>query len=300
MRPLKRKGIACRRSRRLFAPLCLFAKLVQTAPVGYTFSMPNIEKHPAGAFCWIELATTDQESAKKFYCGLFGWTVEDSPIGPGDFYSMFRLNGNTTGAGCTLRKEQREQGVPPHWGVYMEVAVADDAVAKAAKLGGTVSAPAFDVMDVGRMGVLQDPTGADFCVWQSKKHSGMGVTGEDNAFCWADLSTPDPAKAGAFYEGLFGWTMVKDEKDPSGYLHIKNGEGFIGGIPPVAHRPPGSPAHWMIYFQAADVEKSAARAAQLGGKILMPPRKMENVGDMAIVSDPQGAVFALFRSSRKG
>src|SRR5512140_3185994 len=133
--------------------------------------MAHIEKHLPGAFCWIELATTDQESAKKFYCDLFGWTVDDSPMGPGDFYSMFRLNGHATGAGCTLRKEQRAQGVPPHWGVYMEVAGADDAVAKAAKLGATVLAPGFDVMDVGRMGILQDPTGAVFCVWQSQSRS---------------------------------------------------------------------------------------------------------------------------------
>jgi len=182
--------------------------------------------------------------------------------------------------------------------VYMTVTNADQAATKAAQAGGTVLAPAFDVMDVGRMAVVQDPTGANFCLWQAKNSPGMAVRGEDNAFCWADLSSPDPARAGKFYADLFGWKIVSDEKDPSGYLHIKNGEDFIGGIPPATHRNPNAPPHWLIYIQVADVEAAAAKAGQLGAKIFMPPRKMENVGTMAILADPQGAVFALFKSAR--
>ena len=56
--------------------------------------------------------------------------------------------------------------------------------------------------------------------------------------------------------------------------------------------------HWLVYFQVADVEAATAKVAQLGGKVLMPPRKMENVGTWSIVADPQGAVFSLFKSAR--
>ena len=82
--------------------------------------MANIDKHPAGSFCWVELATTDQNAAKTFYTSLFGWAVEDSPMGPDDFYSMFKLSGRNTGAAYTMRKEQRAQGVPPNWMLYIE------------------------------------------------------------------------------------------------------------------------------------------------------------------------------------
>jgi uncharacterized protein len=260
--------------------------------------MGNIDKHPSGSFCWFELATTDQNAAKKFYTSLFGWSVEDNPIGPDDFYSMFKLEGRDTGAAYTMRKEQRAQGVPPHWMLYISVPSADDAVAQAAQLGGTVLAPAFDVMEIGRMAVIQDPTGAIFSVWQPKLHSGTAIAGADGTVCWADLSTPDPARAQQFYSSLFGWELMKDPKDPSGYIHIKNGEHFIGGIPPAEHRNPNSPPHWLLYFQAADAEAATGKAAQLGGKVLMPPRKMENVGTWSIVADPQGAVFALFKSGK--
>jgi len=259
--------------------------------------MAHFEKHEPGAFCWFELATTDQNAAKKFYTSLFGWSVDDSPIGPGDFYSMFKLDGRNAGAAYTMRKEQRAQGVPPHWMLYISVPNADEAVTKAAHLGGTVLAPAFDVVDIGRMAVIQDPTGAIFSLWEPKKHHGVGIGGVDNTVCWADLSTPDPERVGKFYSGLFGWELTKDPKDPSGYLHIKNGEHFIGGIPPAEHRDKHIPPHWLLYFQVADAKAATEKATQLGGKVLMPLMTMEKVGTWSIVADPQGAVFALFKAA---
>src|SRR5271157_1055422 len=117
--------------------------------------MAHIDHHPVGSFCWIELATTDQNAAKSFYSSLFGWDPQDSPMGPDEFYTMFKLEGRDAAAGYTLRPDQRAQGVPPHWMPYVAVANADQAVNKVKQLDGTVLAPAFDVMDFGRMAVLQ-------------------------------------------------------------------------------------------------------------------------------------------------
>jgi predicted enzyme related to lactoylglutathione lyase len=260
--------------------------------------MAEAHNHPAGSFCWIELSTIDQDAAKKFYSTLLGWTVNDNPMGPGEVYTIFRLNGRDVAAGYTMNKQERATHVPPHWNLYIAVDNADESAAKAAKAGGHVMSPPFDVMDVGRMAVVQDPTGAAFCLWQAKKHSGLAAVGEDGAFCWADLSTPDPQRAGRFYGDLFGWKLETGQNDPSGYLHIKNGDKHIGGIPPAAYRPAGAPAHWMLYFQTAGVETSTEKAKQLGAKVHMSPQKMEGVGTWSIVSDPQGATFALFQSAR--
>lgn len=260
--------------------------------------MANVENHPAGTFSWIELATSDQAAAKKFYSSLFGWTANDNPMGPEDLYTIFQLNGRDAAAAYTLRKEEKDLHIPPHWNLYISVDNADASAAKAGQAGGTVLAPPFDVMDIGRMAVIQDPTGAAFCIWQAKKHSGMRVHGENGTFCWADLSTPDPGRGGKFYSDLLGWKLEKGENDPSGYLHIKNGDHYIGGIPPAEHRPPQAPAHWMIYFMVGDVEASTEKAQGLGAKVYMPPRKMAGVGTWAVLADPQGAVFALFKSDR--
>ena len=92
---------------------------------------------------------------------------------------------------------------------------------------------------------------------------------------------------------------MRDEKDPSGYVHIKNGEHHIGGIPPRAHRKPGVPPHWLAYFQVDDVDTVSKNAAAMKAKLLLPPMSMEGVGRMAVIADPQGAVFAVFKSARQ-
>ena len=260
--------------------------------------MPHVDKHPAGEFCWLELATSDQTAGKKFYADLFGWNINDMPMGPAEVYTIFRVDGRDVAAACTLQKDEAAVGVPPHWTIYIAVDNADQSAAKASSLGGKVLAPAFDVFDAGRMAVIQDPTGAVFCLWQAKRNTGLGITGDPNAFCWADLNTPDAARAKQFYSSLFGWQIVTGDHDTSGYLHIKNGENFIGGIPPAQHRDPKAPPHWMSYFYSSDVDASVSKAQSLGAKVYAPPMTIEGAGRMAVLADPQGAVFALFKSAR--
>ena len=258
----------------------------------------NIERQTPGSFCWIELHTSDQNAAKTFYAALFGWEPHDNPMGPNDFYTEFKLQGREAAAACTLRPEHRAQGVPPHWAIYIAVENADAATAKAGQLGGKILAPAFDVMDAGRMAIIQDPTGAQFCVWQANKNTGIRIANVHGTLCWAELSTPDVKRASDFYSSLFGWQIAADPKDPSGYLHIKNGEHFIGGVPPSKYRQPGTPPHWMAYFLADDVDASAAKAKEMGANFYVPPMTVEGVGRMAVIADPQGAVFAIFKSAR--
>jgi predicted enzyme related to lactoylglutathione lyase len=258
--------------------------------------MRHIDKHPPGAFCWLELSTTDQNAAKGFYSSLLGWASQDFPMGPNDFYTMFQLEGRDTAAAYTMRPEQRSQGVPPHWMIYIAVESADDAASRVPQLGGKLLAPPFDVYDVGRMAVVQDPTGAVFALWQPKSHAGTGISGVPGTLCWADLMTPDPARAKEFYTGLFGWRIIKGENDPSGYLHIANGEKFIGGIPPANFRDPNVPPHWLVYFLVANCDETAAKAKELGAKTHLAPMTIEKVGRMAILADPQGAVFAIIQA----
>jgi len=261
--------------------------------------MAHIDKYTPGSFCWFELATSDQNAAKSFYGTLFGWTPDDMPMGPGEFYTMFKLEGRDAGAAYTLRPDMKAQGIPPHWDIYMSVASADDTAAKIAQAGGKVIAPPFDVFDVGRMAVAMDPTGAAFCIWQEKRHYGAGISGVPGTFCWADLSTKDVAAAAKFYSDVFGWQIAPGEHDNSGYLHIKNGENFIGGVPPAEHQNPNAPPHWMLYFYVTSVADSTAKAKELGANVYMGPVTIDKVGDMSVIADPQGAAFALFTPAPK-
>ena len=124
--------------------------------------MAEFTAHVPGTFSWAELATTDQKNGVQFYRTLFGWDLKEEPIGPDDMYSIFMMRGKEVAAAYTMRAEERAHGAPPHWNLYVTVANVEDSVKRAESLGGKVLAPPFDVMDAGRMAILQDPNRGHF------------------------------------------------------------------------------------------------------------------------------------------
>ena len=257
--------------------------------------MPNIDTHANGSFCWFELGTSDPNAAKNFYSAVFGWKIDDKPMGPSFTYTIFKLEDRDVAGGYQLMPDMVASGVPPHWMIYVQSADVDATAAKCKELGGAVMSPPMDVADLGRMVTLQDPSKAVISVWQPKKHTGSRITGVSGSFCWADLSSQSPDLAVPFYESLFGWKMVRSENPDDKYLHIKAGEQMIGGVVPADRRDPKMPSHWLSYFQVTDCDATAAKATSNGGTLLFGPMTMEKVGRMAYVADPQGAIFALFQ-----
>src|SRR5262245_37142792 len=120
--------------------------------------MSVVTKHEPGSFCWPELATSDSAGAKAFYRGLFGWDGNDSHAGLDMNDMMLQKAGKSVGALYQMGPQM--QGMPPHWNIYVAVASADAAAKKAKDLGGKILMEPFDVMDVGRMAVIQDKQGA--------------------------------------------------------------------------------------------------------------------------------------------
>jgi predicted enzyme related to lactoylglutathione lyase len=249
------------------------------------------ESYTPGTFSWSDLATTDPEGAKAFYGELFGWEAEDMPVGDGVFYSMMRRDGRNAAAIAPQPQQQREAGVPPIWQSYVTVESADATAERVKELGGTVHAPAFDVLEAGRMAVLQDPQGAFFLAWEPRRHIGAGVVNAPGALAWNELNTTDIEAAGAFYSGVFGWTISPFEGSPEPYLAIKNGEGNNGGIRPASS--PGMPPAWLVYFGIEDLDAALESIERLGGAKHAGPIDI-GMARIAVVADPQGAVFALY------
>jgi uncharacterized protein len=247
----------------------------------------------AGSFSWTDLATTDQDAAKAFYMQLFGWEAEDMPAGEGIVYSMMQLAGKYVAAIAPQPEQQRDAGVPPTWQSYITVESADEALARAGELGGTVHAGAFDVFDAGRMGVVQDPQGAYFLVWQPKRHIGAGLVNAPGALTWNELATTDLEAAAQFYGDLFSWSTEPIGEEGMPYLMITRTDSEQnGGMRPVM--PPGTPPHWLVYFGTENADASVRRVGELGGSTLVGPIDIAQ-GRIAVVQDPQGGVFALFQ-----
>lgn len=248
-------------------------------------------QYTPGTFSWTDLTTTDQAAAKEFYASLFGWQSNDLPVGDDFFYSMQLVGDQVVAAISPQPEQQREMGAPPVWNSYVTVESADAAVERAKELGATVHAPAFDVMQAGRMAVIQDPQGAFFEVWEPRENIGAGLVNAPGAMCWNELQTTDIDAAAAFYRDLFGWTAEPFEASPDPYLIIKNGERSNGGIRPLGQE--GVPPHWLVYFAIDDIDAGLARAQELGGTKLAGPIDI-GVAKIGVVQDPQGAVFALY------
>jgi len=249
-------------------------------------------QYAPGTFCWSELSTSDLEGAKSFYAGLFGWQAIDNPVPGGGVYSMQNLAGKPVAAIAPQPEQQRAARVPALWNSYVSVESADAAADKAKALGAAVHAPPFDVMDVGRMAVIQDPQGAFFMLWQPRSNIGAGLVNAPGAMVWNELRSPDLDGSAAFYSGLFGWTIDRREGTAMGvYLGIKNGEANNGGI--AALTPPGTPPHWLVYFGVEEVEDALAKVAALGGSTLLGATDIE-IAKIAVVADPAGAAFAIY------
>ena len=250
--------------------------------------MQVVKSYPNNMFCWVDLATTDVDAAKEFYGSLFGWSYFDMPTPLGYHYSLCQIDGYNVAGMSILPQEMMDQGIPPVWSSYIKHDDVDSVVAKAVAAGGTEAMPAMDVMESGRMAVIQDPTGAMVGVWQPRNHIGAQLVNMPNALVWNELQTKDVDTALSFYGTVFGWGH---DSDPNGYHLFKLGERMQAGMLKMDDSWGEMPPSWAPYFMSADIEATAAKATELGGVIHVPPTDTGTVGRFAVIGDPQGGVF---------
>lgn len=272
--------------------------------------MPEQDRYIPGVPCWIDTTQFDPEAAVAFYGELFGWEFEDvmPPGAPGKYF-IARIRGEDVAAVGS----QMEGSPPPAvWNTYVWVESADDTATKVRSAGGTVLMEPFDVGESGRMAVCADPEGAAFCAWQPKEHRGAAIVNEHASLNFNVLNTRDLDGAASFYGSVFGWEVLDAGGAPmwalAGYGDFlerrtpgmranmaemgapERFEDVVAGITPLAEDQADVPAHWAVTFAVDDADAIAARATELGGRVIVPPFDAPWVR-MTIVADPQGATF---------
>jgi predicted enzyme related to lactoylglutathione lyase len=211
-------------------------------------------------------------------------------------YTLFSQGGKQVAGAGPLMME----GQPVAWTSYIYVDDLDATAAKVAAAGGTAIVPPMDVMDVGRMAVFLDPTGAAFASWQPRLHTGAELFNEPVALCWNELASRDIEASKRFYGSVFGWEGSTSPFGPTTYTEFQANGTTIAGMREMGPQdPPDVPPHWLAYFAVADTDAIAAKAEQLGGKVLVPPMTIPP-GRFAVLSDPQGAVFAVIAMGHSG
>ncbi|MGC7099958.1 VOC family protein [Amycolatopsis lurida] len=247
--------------------------------------MPLRTTYAQGTPNWVDLQTTDQEAAKEFYGRLLGWEFRDEPIPGGPVYSMALRNGSEVAAVAP--------GPEPRWNTYFAVDDVDTTAAKIAPLGGDLLRPAFDVLEFGRMAVGADPTGAAFCLWQANTHIGASLVNEPGAVTWNELLTSNPSQAVPFYQELLGLGVTEAELNGEKYTMLQAGGADVAGV---STPPEGAAANqWHTYFAVADITAAVDLAPSLGGTVVMGPFDTP-VGQMAMLTDPQGSTFSIHQA----
>ena len=164
-----------------------------------------------GTFCAVDLMTPDPRAAKGFYGGLFGWEHHDIPEAG---YTVASLGGKAVAGMFEQPEDQR--GQPPSWLSYVSVEDADATAGRARDLGGTILREPEEVAGAGRVGVVADPQGAVFALWQPLNFAGAALVNDPGAFSLNQLNTSDPEAARGFYGDLFDWRAEftgTDEQD---------------------------------------------------------------------------------------
>ena len=248
--------------------------------------MPEVSKYDHGVPSWIDIGTPDLAGGLRFYQDLFGWDAQDMGEEAGH-YTIVSKNGLQVAALSTAQ----DPG-PPRWTTYINVDDVDDVAKRVESAGGTVVVPPMDVMSAGRMAIFADTTGAVIAAWQPGDHKGAQLINEPGAFIWTELSTSDLAKSKAFYSEVFGWGWGGSDE----YAEPQVNGRTIGGVMP---RRPDMPAEvpdsWLVYFGSDDVDAQAKKASDKGATVVVQPTDIPNTGRFAVLIDPQGAAFALFK-----
>lgn len=252
--------------------------------------MPEKTRYVHGAPSWVDIASTDLEATKAFYTQLFGWdTIDAGPVEETGGYGMFTKGGKLIAGFGPHSQEAIDQGQAPTWTTYLAVDDADKVTAAASQHGGSVVVEPMDVMTAGRMAFIADPTGGLVGIWQAGEHKGAELRDEHGALCWNELLTPDPTTAADFYTTVFGQQAQAMDMGGFDYTLLTVGEEQVAGIQGLQDP---LPAGWSTVFAVDDCDATAARAAELGGKVLTEPNDIP-VGRVACLADPQGVTFQI-------
>ena len=248
------------------------------------------EAWPEGTPCWVELGVDDIDKAVAFYRALFGWEVERDGTAAGGYVNCTVGGRKVAGIGSKLDDDR-----PAVWTTYLAAGDVDEVAGKITAAGGRVLAGPFDVMDLGRMTVALDPTGAAFGVWRARAHIGVELANEPSALVWNEQLSGDLDAAKRFYRAVFGYTY--DDIENGSYAMLKVAGRVAGGLGALdSDAPPSTPPHWRTYFEVPVTDAACVKVAELGGQVVAPPTDTP-YGRLARVTDDQGAHFYVIQGN---
>lgn len=247
---------------------------------------------PPGTWCWMDHQSRNRDVAEVFYTEVLPWNARRQDVGGGFEYSMLDVAGNAVG-GMWQQGDEVPADAPSRWQMHLATDDLDATCERVVMLGGTVVMEPHDVMGLGHMALVLDPTGAVTGFWQAATFPGFGVTAAVGSLAWCDLRTTDVDAARDFYCGLVGWTAEEIGGGPDMRYVVFN----LNGEPVAGLGPDQRPTGWTPYIAVLDVDAVIAESVVRGADLVFGPEDTP-YGRLAALVDPAGVPFNLIRPNR--
>lgn len=264
-------------------------------------NQPASSEHHTGKVILVELVTPDLDASKRFYSSLFNWTFRDSQAGKLE-YAQAMLDGRIVG-GLIHKDLPAGDQHKPAWLTFISVRDVDAAKAATTAKGGKVLFEPYNLPDRGKEAVFADPQGAVFGVLASSSGDPPDELASPGEWIWSSLITSNVDAGAAFYQTLFNYDVypVDDDGDGSSDHAVFASDNYArASANSLPEKRPDAHSHWINFVRVDNVEQTAAKVTQLGGRIVVDPRDDRQGGRIAVAMDPQGAHFGLMEWSDEG
>lgn len=242
---------------------------------------------------WNEIQCKDLDATIAFYGQLFGWTTKPEER---ETYVHFYM-GEATVAGLMAEDAQEH----PMWQVYVGTSDIEAYVERAKAAGQTEITPLMDIPHTGKLQILGDSEGAILAPFQPLDTDGKhwASSSTPGHFCWVELLCKDQTAAVEHYKSVVGWETIDMDMGGMNYaLFVPPGGGQMDAIGGAMQMPPDQPgpAAWLPYVSVEDVDATTAKAVELGAKVYVEPTPIAEHGRFAVMADPGGAMFAIYKA----
>jgi predicted enzyme related to lactoylglutathione lyase len=249
-------------------------------------------KRIPGKFVWFEHASSHPEKAQAFYGDVLGWKKVDFSAGGAAYPMIFA--GETPDTMVGGYAPALPAGARSRWVASVSVGDVDAAAETAVARGGKITSPPRDLPGVGRAARIVDPQGAELALLASVRGDPADPPSiPPGRFMWNELRTTHPGEAVGFYARIAGFSH-QAMPSPAGPYYVLSAGGLDrGGI--TGHLPPGTAPHWLPFVVVDDVDGAIDRVRTLGARVPMPPENVMDIGRLAILEDPTGAILAVMK-----
>ncbi len=257
-------------------------------------TVPPTAVHLTGKMVLAAMVTPDLVSVERFYANLFGWSFTNAYLGQ-TLFGEASLAGRTVAA---IAQRPMAAGSRPAWRSFLSTADVEQSVGVAVAHGATVLVPPHDLARLGRDALLMDPQGAVFGLLAATGGDPPDAAAVPGTWIWSSLVTTAPVADADFYRAVLGYEVFPSP-DPreADHLVLASGTFARAGVNPIPTSHAVSHPRWISFVRVADIGRAAAEVRRLGGAVLVAPHQDLHGGTIALVADPQGALFGLLQWS---